>query len=181
MLESNIVPGSVRATRNGILETNLTVDYSSGTVELERDVNEDDYLEVRYRRGGAANRTGDLLFNWGNRLSFSDFATLELSTGLRWNAVPGRYSPAPYTHTGTVLGLATLIAGGGSFSSRTSIAGGYYSPDTTGMLRLDGMERTGMSVGLGEAVVYPASTPADPLLGQLGVSETTRGDLYSRI
>ncbi len=180
LLEQDIMRGSVRVIRNGIPESRFSFDYETGRLEFSEEIAADDHIEISYRRKAVTSSGGDLLFNWGNRIPFSDSLNLELCSGLRWNALPGAYTDQPYSRTGTMLALATIDGTSPRVSFVVSAAGGYNSPDTTGTLRLHGMEGTRTSIEITEDGVFPSSVPSDDYLLAMGVVREKRGTLHYR-
>ncbi len=178
---SDVVPGSVQILRNGITETRFDVDYQQGVITFLTEIAPDDRLVVSFRRKSSLANNGDILFAWGNTLSFSEALNLQLATGVRWNFLPGSYTDEAYSRTGSVVLSAGIDGTIGPLSYRASIGGAYTNPDTTGVMRLLGMESTGLEVYLSENTAYPAAPPADdsPFPTALfGVLETNRGKLY---
>jgi len=123
---------------------------------------------------------GDILFAWGNTLTFSEALNLQLATGVRWNLLPGSYTDEAYTRTGSVVASAGVEGTLGSLSYQASVAGAYTNPDTTGVMRLLGMESTGITVPLSENTAYVSSPPDgdDPSTSALDtLTHATRGKL----
>jgi hypothetical protein len=172
-LEPNIVPGSVRVTVNGITETRFEADPASGRVTFLFDVRSTDRIEIRYRVTSAGLSGGDILFAWRDTIAFSDAMKLSFAAGIRWNADPWSFSQKPYAKSGTILAQAGLSGEGENWSY--SVLGGvaYTNPDTTGVLRLFGMEGNSLVVDLSENNAFPAApavageTPAPATLSQL--------------
>ncbi len=164
-LEPDILPGSVRVRRNGMEESRFDLEPESGTLTFRTYIHPDDRLEIEYRRRGELLNNGDLLFAWGNRIPLADRLGLEVAAGLRWNFLPGTYAQAPYERTGAVVGSVSL-KGEGEALRWAAIAGvAYTNPDTTGVLRLLGMEKAAIEVPLGDETAVPAARPdpADPV------------------
>ena len=177
---SDIVPGSVQILRNGISETRFDVDYETGLITFLTEIAEDERLVVSFRRQSALANNGDILFAWGNTLTFSETLNLQLATGVRWNLLPGSYTDEAYTRTGCVVASAGVEGTLGPLSYQASVAGAYTNPDTTGVMRLLGMESTGINVPLSENTAYVASPPNgdDPLTSALDtLTHATRGKL----
>jgi len=138
---SDVVPGSVRILRNGITETRYEVDYELGTITFLAEIAEDDRLVVNFRRKESRVNNGDILFAWGNTLSFGEAFNLQLATGVRWNFLSGAFSEETYSRTGSVLASASADGTIGPLTYEASLGGAYTNPDTTGVLRLLSMER----------------------------------------
>ena len=138
---SDVVPGSVQILRNGITETRFEVDYELGTITFFTEIAEDDRLVVSFRRKESQVNNGDILFAWGNTLSFGEALNLQLATGVRWNFLSGSFSEETYSRTGSVLASAGLNGTIGPLTYEASLGGAYTNPDTTGVLRLLSMEQ----------------------------------------
>jgi len=174
VLEDNIIPGSVYVLKNGIEENRFEVDYNSGKITFNTEILPDDFLEIRYSRMGISERGGDLIFDWGNRIRLSKNVLLELATGFRWNILSGSYTEEEYEHTGGIVASAGVSAVGKNYNVSTSVGAGYSMPDTTGTLRIAGMEDSGTNVEINEDNIYPSSVPADIP----GLTRENRGKLF---
>ncbi len=160
-LEPDILSGSVSVTRNGTPETRFTVDAGTGQVTFLTPIGATDRLEITYKKKGALLDNGDLVLAWGNRFALREPFVADLAAGFRWNALPGAYSEKPFTRTGAVLVSGGVSGSLDNFSLDAQTAVSYAHPDTTGRLRLAGMEASGLEVPLDENVALPASAP-DP-------------------
>lgn len=178
VLESDIVPGSVQVTVNGVTETRFEVDASSGTLVLLFDVRPTDRIEVRWRKASAGLSGGDILLTWRDRIPLSQSITLDLSAGLRWNADPWSYSPEPYARSGTLIAAVGLRGTGKDLDWSVQAGAAFTNPDTTGILRLFGMEGHSLGIDLSEEAAYPASPPDASSIPGLG--QANRGELLYR-
>ncbi len=159
-LAQNIVTGSVSVKRNGMDETRFDVDYASGIITFHTTINADDRLEVTYSVAQGLENNGDILFVWGNVLPFSELFTLDIATGVRWNMLPGAYSEQAYSRTGVVLTSLSMHGKNENLSYKAATALSFSNPDTTGILRLLGMEDKGIYLSITEDMAYPAAEPA---------------------
>jgi hypothetical protein len=166
VLESDIVPGSVQVSINGVPETRYEVDSVSGKLTLEVPVLPTDRIDVSWQKAEPGTTGGDILFAWRDRIPITDSITLALEAGIRWNANPWTYSQQPYAKSGTVIAAASVSGQTGNVSWSAQAAAAYTNPDTSGILRLFGMEGNGLAVDLSEENAYPASKPTDPALTQ---------------
>ena len=158
-LGSDVVPGSVQVLRNGVTENRFEFDPSLGAVEFLTEIAPDDRLVITFRRKQALAGNGDLLFIWGNTIPLGDAHTLQVATGLRWNVVPGTYTEEAYERTGSALVSAGLQGEVGPLRYEVSAAVGFTNPDTTGRMRLLGMEGQGREISLSESTAWPAAPP----------------------
>ncbi|MGA2641007.1 MAG: hypothetical protein ABSG21_08890 [Spirochaetia bacterium] len=178
VLEANIEPGSVQVTINGVAETRFDMEPVSGKVTLHVDVLPTDRIEVTYRKADAGVSGGDILFAWRDSIPLSDATTLSLSAGVRWNANPWTYSQVPYSKSGTVIATAGIDGKTDNLEYSAQAGASYTNPDTTGILRLFGMEGNSINVDLSEDNAYPASLPDPTEIPSL--TQANRGLLYYR-
>ena len=80
-----------------------------------------------------------------------------MASGLRWNVVPGTYTEEAYKRTGSALVSAGLQGEVGPLRYEVSAAAGFTNPDTTGRMRLLGMEGQGREISLSESTAWPAA------------------------
>ena len=107
----------------------------------------------------AERNADDIVFGWGNKFPFSPLASLEVALGLRWNILPGSYSETAYSKTGALVFSTALSGQAEHFSYRLSGALSYSNPDTTGIMRLAGMEGNGLTVEPSEDLGAPCAAP----------------------
>jgi hypothetical protein len=179
-LEADIEAGSVQVRVNGIAENRFEVDPSSGKLTLLMTILPTDRIEVTYRKAVQGTTGGDILFAWKDQVPLADWATLTLSAGIRWNANPWTFSQEPYSKSGTVMaavgidGKTDLL----SYSAQAGVA--YTNPDTTGVLRLFGMEGSSIGIDLSEELAYPASAALLPTGLLFQPTQVNRGELIYR-
>ena len=176
VLEEDIVAGSVQLTLNGVSETRFEVEPESGTLTLLFDVRATDRIDARWRKASEGLSGGDILFTWRDRIPLSQAIQLDLSAGIRWNADPWSYSQEPYAKSGTLIASAGLTGKGKNVDWSVEAAAALTNPDTTGILRLFGMEGHSLPVSLSEESSYPGSPPGDEL-GVPTLDESNRGKL----
>ena len=162
-LGADVVPGSVQVLRNGVAENRFELDADLGVVSFLTEIAPADRLVITFRRKQSLAGNGDLLFVWGNTIPLGDAHVLQLATGLRWNAVPGTYTEEAYARTGSALVSAGMQGEAGPLRYEVSAAAGITNPDTTGRLRLLGMEGRGMVIPLSESTAWPAAPPDNTL------------------
>ncbi|HET6451838.1 MAG TPA: hypothetical protein VFI08_11030, partial [Spirochaetia bacterium] len=178
-LEANIDPGSVQVTVNGMPETRFQVEPVSGTLTPQFDILPTDRIEVTYRKAEQGVSGGDILLAWRNELPLSETTALSFSAGMRWNANPWSFSQEPYTKSGTVIATAGIDSKSDRLSYSAQAGVSYTNPDTTGILRLFGMEGNSTQLDLSEDDWYPASAPGSEITG-LTLDQSHRGLLYYR-
>jgi hypothetical protein len=176
-IEANIVPGSVQVLVNGVNESRFEVEPVSGRLTLLTGVLPTDRIDITYSKTGQGIAGGDILFAWRDQIPLSDSIRLSFSAGIRWNANPWTFSQQPYAKSGTIIATAGIEGQGENLSYSAEAGVAYNNPDTTGILRLFGMEGNSTSIDLSEENAFPASTP-DPSIP--GLDQTERGLLYYR-
>ncbi len=182
-LEQNIEPGSVQVTINGITETRFQVDAVSGTLTFQIPIQATDRIDVTYRIAQQGLSGGDILLAWEDTITLSPDLNLVLSAGIRWNADPWSFTQEAYTKSGTIIGAVGLNGKGKNYSWMAQGAVSFTDPDTTGILRLFGMEGHAIDLDLSEDLVYPASAPNgasyfSPVAALNTLTQGNRGFLY---
>ncbi|GAB4365132.1 MAG: hypothetical protein Kow009_01890 [Spirochaetales bacterium] len=176
-LSPDVIPGSVRVFRNGREETLFSVDYETGTVALPYEPASSDRIEIYYRTESGQGAGGDVLFGVGSSVQWSDELKSKFALGVRWNVLKGSYSTDPNDHPG-VLGLSSQVTyQKENLKLITDGAIVYYNPDTSGLLRLLGMEGYDLSLGISKNNAFPASIPASSFFGG-ALTQDNRGKLF---
>jgi hypothetical protein len=180
-LEQNIVEGSVQATVNGITETRFTVDAKTGSLTFGIPILSTDRIVVTYRTTTDQVTGGDVLLAWRGEIPLADWATLTLGAGIRWNANPWTFSQEPYEKSGTVIASAGIEGKAGVLTYSAEAAVAYTNPDTSGIIRLFGMEGESIAVNLSEEYAFPAAAPVELADGLVtGLTQANRGRLLYR-
>lgn len=179
VLDSDLVPGSVTVLRNGFTETRFEVDYGSGQMVFLTEILGTDLLEVRYRRSALASAGGDLLYAWSAAIPVSDLLSLTFYAGGRWNLSSATHTEKTNTRTGMAIAGAHADGEAGGFSWSADAAVAVTNPDTTGVLRLFGMEGRSYGLSMEESAGYPAAPPVDSGIPELALlTQANRGILY---
>ncbi|MFO8065455.1 MAG: hypothetical protein R6V29_12600, partial [Spirochaetia bacterium] len=160
-IDGNVVPGSVTVLRNGVEDPSFEVDYGNGVITSPFPIYPNDVIEVVYRVYGSGGG-GDLLFASGNRISLGTQTDLTLALGTKWNVLRGAYSEAPTDHPGSVTASAAVEHESDYFSGYIDGAVQLSVPDTTGYLRLLGMEEKETEVPAADGNMFPAAAPGAP-------------------
>ncbi|MCK5197004.1 MAG: hypothetical protein KAR21_01555, partial [Spirochaetales bacterium] len=171
-LGDNVLDGSVAVTINNIDEYRYSFDPDSGTVNFGFPIPSDAQIEIRYRTMAGSGMGGDLLMGLGSKFNFSDKLFLETGAGLRWNVLDSEYTEQPGEAAGSILGTAGLTYTGENLDFRLDAGISVYNPNTTGILRLAGMNKNGFSIPVSADFLYPAAPP------ESGVVPGVRGKLY---
>ncbi|MFP4703955.1 MAG: hypothetical protein ACLFMV_04030, partial [Spirochaetaceae bacterium] len=159
-IDANVVPGSVTVLRNGVEDPSFDVDYDNGVISSPVPVYPTDVIEVVYRVYGSGGG-GDLAAALGNRISLDPRTDLTLALATRWNVLRGNYSTSPADHPGSVTASASVEHERENFSGYLDGAVQLSVPDTTGYLRLLGMEEKETEVPAADGAMFPAAAPED--------------------
>lgn len=174
-LDSDIIPDSVSVQINEVDENRFTVNYTSGIITFNRYIHPNDRIKVRYKKKGGSSGNGDLLFAWGNTFNLMEQLSLELATALRWNILPGSYTEKSFSRTGAIMGMAALKSSSDNHDLNLTTGFSYNHPDTTGIMRVVSMEKTGFMIDLSENNFYPAYPPSLP---SAGYDSLNRGKIF---
>ncbi len=170
------MPGSVQVTINGVSETRFQVDAASGNLTFQVPIQPTDQIDVTYRKAEQGLSGGDILFAWEDTIDLKNSLFLTFSAGLRWNADPWSFTQEAYSKSGTMIAAVEMQKKAENFAWLAQGAVSFTDPDTTGILRLFGMEGNSINLDLSEDQAYPASVPQET--GVLALSQQTRGYLY---
>ena len=175
---SDAVPGSLTVTVNGERDNRYSADYSKGTVEFVRPVLPDTRIELEYTVYSGSG--GNILAVQGNRIQPAEGMELKSAIGLEWNLAPRAFSTPGRKYPGRMVASAEYSA---EWKKQrfNAIAGlSLSSSDTTGMLRVFGMEEEARSIELIPENIFPSAVPQQKLGGAGGVepSRSNRGTLY---
>ncbi len=173
---TDVIPGSVRVFRNGREEQLFSVDYEKGTVSLPYEPASSDRIEIYYRTASGQGAGGDILFGMGNSIQWSDALEGKIALGVRWNVLKGSYSSEPTDHPG-IVGISSQVSY--KKENLNLIADGaivYYNPDTSGLLRLLGMEGYNLTLEISKNNAFPSSIP-DPSFFGGTLNQDNRGRL----
>jgi len=160
-LGTGVVPGSVVVHVNGVRVKGVRVS-ADGRLSFSRFIYLDDWIEVSFQIEGSRFTGGDLFIYQGNRFQLAPRLSLELAESMRWNfnreRAVSEYGESPGAITmATALDWKTDNAGV-RFSGDATLS----TPDTTGNLRLFGMEDGGLSLVFLESTLFkaPSSIPS---------------------
>jgi len=177
---ADTIPGSVTVTRNGSVTNAYRINYSSGSVMMDREVLPGDVIKITYRTYGPEGSGGDLLFASGNTFALSDYLTLKAALGVKWNVLTNSYSTSPDDYPGSVTTSAKLSYQKDNFKGSIDGALQLSVPDTTGKLRLLGMEDKRTEFPASDSAMVPSAPPGDlsSAGGPSGLDNSNRGKLF---
>jgi hypothetical protein len=173
VLGSDVVPGSVRVTVNSLEERRFTFDKSTGRLTFQVEIAPTDRIEVHWRTADVGSAGGDVLLTWRDDIQLAENLGFWAAAGLRWNVGTGLTAGEPYARSGAVVAAAGIEGSVGALDWSINAAGSFANPDTTGVVRLHGMEGHSLVVDLSEELAWPSSPP-------LGSTQANRGKLLYR-
>ena len=154
-LGTNVVPGSVVVHINGVRDETVKVS-EDGRLSFSRFIYLDDWIEVGFRVESSRFSGGDLFIYQGNQFQLAPRLVLELAESMRWNInqerVVSEYGQSP----GAITVASTLDWETDNAGVRLSGDVTLSTPDTTGELRLFGMEDGGLSLVFLESTLVRA-------------------------
>lgn len=180
VLGSGVVPSSVQVTVNGLEERRFTFDSATGRVSFQVEIAASDRVEVRWRTADAAAAGGDLLLTWRDDVRLAENLGLWFAAGLRWNVGSGLTAGEPYARSGALVAAAGVEGSAGRLAWSVEAAGSFMNPDTTGVVRLHGMEGDSLVVDLSEELAWPSSPPSDSTGYAVPPTINNRGKLLYR-
>lgn len=175
-LGDNVLDGSVTVNINGFSEYRYTFDPDSGNVTFMFPVPSDAQIEISYRTKAATGMSGDLIMGLGSKFNFTDNFFMETGAGLRWNVQDSEYTEKAEEATGSILGTAGISYKTDNLDFKLDTGISIYSPNTTGIMRLAGMNKNGFDIPLSANYLYPAAPPESGGMGSLQPEK--RGRLY---
>ncbi len=177
-LSSDVIPGSVTVLRNGRREDAFSVDYATGLLTFPFEPAASDRIEIFYRTYSGEGEGGDILFGSGSTVELRKDLQLKVATGLRWNVLKGSYSAEAGDHEGFLGASARLAYNGEKLRAAADGAVMYMNPDTSGLLRLMGMEKHEMELEMSKYNMFPSSIPAPGSPYADGMTGANRGRLF---
>lgn len=171
-LGDKVLDGSVSVTMNGLDEYRYTFSPDSGNVTFLFPVPGDAQIDIKYRTMASTGTSGDLLIALGSQFNFSDNFSMDTGLGLRWNVLDSSYIEQPGDASGSIIGTAGLSYKGDNIDFKLDAGLSVYSPNTTGILRLAGMNNAGFNVPISSNLLYPSAPSVS------GIATGTRGILY---
>lgn len=173
LLPANYVPGSVRVIRNGLATGAYSV-ADDGEITFTRPLTQTDAVRVLFRTTSGA-ESGDLILGAGNRINVTDSVTVEAAAGVRWKPIAAEYTTVPGSHPGYFAASSSVTYDGGQTANAyMDIGASYAIPDTTGVLRIAGMDGKGTNLAISPSRLFPAPEPEGPLWAGLN----DRGRLF---
>lgn len=179
---SNALEGSVEVLRNGVPTGNFTFNPDTGEINFFIPPASGERIDIRYRSQTSKAVGGDIYAVTANTFQLSEKWSADLNAGLRWNADPNAFITEQGEADGSILTSGRISYSSENFSF--SLEGGVdvSSPNTTGRLRLFGMDDTAFPVSLNVENLYPgAPVSVSQYTGtSFDLHHSNRGALYYR-
>src|SRR6056297_2220357 len=160
-LGSNALEGSITVLRNGVPEQRFTFNPDTGELNFFIPPSRNERIDIRYRTTSAQAIGGDIFAAAINRFSFNEQWSADLNLGLRWNADPNAYITEPGEAEGSMLTAGRLAYRSDRFGFALESGINVRSPNTTGRLRLYGMNDSAFPVSINGELMYPGAPVTD--------------------
>ncbi|MDR2048249.1 MAG: hypothetical protein LBP69_02215 [Treponema sp.] len=184
VIGTDVVAGSVQVYRGGILDSQVSYDSGSGTVQLSSPVGFNEVIRITYLKRSEERRLGSLAAGVGlvykpEEKPFS----WEAALGLRWNVGQETYTEEGAVSPGTVGFGGRAAWDYDRLKASVSLGLGFEHPDTTGLYRIAGMEgNSEVVMGLSTSAAFISQAPSvtQELPFSLNLSLSKRADLVYR-
>ncbi|MDC7235994.1 MAG: hypothetical protein PQJ58_22410 [Spirochaetales bacterium] len=161
-LGTNLIKGSVTVYVNGVEDKSVQVNYDTGEITFSRYIFPEDRIIITYRTESTGLGGGDLFMAQGNRLFLNERTTLELAESLRWTLPEDQMTEEAGESPGLVELAATMFYESENLNAMVNGSVNIATADTSGNLRLLGMDKEGFSFSVGEDQLVPAERELTP-------------------
>ncbi|MDZ7793811.1 MAG: hypothetical protein U5P10_09030 [Spirochaetia bacterium] len=156
-LGSNALEGSITVLRNGVPEQRFTFNPDTGELNFFIPPSQNERIDIRYRTTSAQAVGGDIFAAAVNRFKFNEQWSGDLNLGLRWNADPNAYITEVGEAEGSMLAAGRLSYQSDRLNFEIESGVNVRSPNTTGRLRLFGMDNSAYPVSMNSELMYPGA------------------------
>ncbi len=154
---SSIISGSLVVYRNGSATTDYVLE--DGVITFTDDVGDSERIRLTYRTTSSSDTGADILSAVGSVIKLgTEGDLLKTGIGFRWNT-GGGYAETEGEHPGSLLASAEISGARDTFSYYLRGGVSLSTSDTTGKLRLFGMEENRLSVPCSDDTLFPSSVP----------------------
>lgn len=187
---TNIIKGSVKVYVNGVEDKSAEVNYETGEIFFSRYIFPEDRIIVSYRTESIGLGGGDLFLAQGNRIFINENTSVELAESLRWTLPENQMTEEAGESPGLVELAGTMFHETDNFNAMINASVNISTSDTSGNLRLMGMEKSGYTFSIAEDQAvsseldltpdlgYPLTTNRESLLYKDFESTNTGGQTY---
>lgn len=159
---TNLISGSVKVYVNGVEDKSVEVNYETGEIFFSRYIFPEDRIIVTYRTETVGLGGGDLFMAQGNRLFINDNTTVELAEALRWTLPENQMTEEAGESPGLVELAGTYFYESENLNAMVNGSLNISTSDTSGNLRILGMEDSGYSFSVSEDQVVTAEQDLTP-------------------
>jgi hypothetical protein len=164
-LGSDVIPGTIVVTRNGIPDTAFRFDEDSGILQLDKMPGAAESIKIAWYKTDQSARNGTLTVAGGFRYRPSAPLELSLASALKWNTSKDGYTTYTDTSPGTYLVSTGAAWKTENLKASTAFAFEVAVPDTTGFYRINGMDTTGNTLYPASSWYETVSSSISPVLG----------------
>jgi len=154
---TNALEGSIVILRNDLPATNFSFNPETGEINFFTPPSAGERIDITFRSQTSKAVGGDLFAVTANKFSFGEYWSADLNVGLRWNADSNAYISEEGEAEGAVLTSGRVQYSTDQFSF--SLEGGVNvsNPNTTGRLRLFGMDDSAFPLSPDIENLYPGA------------------------
>ena len=135
------VPGTVRVSKNGILDSGATYDPKSGTITLSSAIAASDHIYATWYEDSESADSGAITAAAGFEYRPTNQVTGDISLATRWTYAGGKkYADSEYTAPGFVTLASRIKYEGKNLTLSNTAAASLESENTTGKFRILGMD-----------------------------------------
>ncbi len=176
-LGSGVIQGSVEVYINGNKSSSASVDYDTGKLTFSQYIFSSDRIKVTYRTETVDLSGGDLLFAQGNRFYPADNLQFYVAEMFRWNSSDSSSSSLDETSQGGITVAGGMEYTAKNFNLELNSTVSLQTDDTSGILRVQGMEDSGYSFSISESLLK--QTPESVYGGSGTRADLTYTDYFS--
>ena len=160
---TDVVPGSVLLTRDGVPDAAVSYDQASGIVTLQEPASLNEVIRIAFLKRSDERRFGSFAAGLGAIYGNEGPLSARAAFGLRWNVSDSAFSEAGESNPGTAGFGGEVAWKGKELAADLRLALRARQSDTTGLLRIAGMEGFDAALPLSESAAFP-SPGASPLV-----------------
>lgn len=168
-LGTNVLEGSITVQRNGVPEQRFSYNPDTGELSFFIPPGRNERVDITFRTASARSVGGDIFAATVNRFTFNEHWSANFNAGLRWNADPNAYIVEPGESEGSILAAGRLTYQSDNVRFELESGLNVLSPNTTGRLRLFGMDDSAFPIQIHPELMYPG---APVTTGTTGAYET---------
>lgn len=165
-LGSDVIPGTIIVTRNGIPDTDFKFDEDSGILQLASMPLASETIKITWFKTDQTARNGTLTIAGGFKWRPSKPLEFSAASALRWNTSKDGYTTSTDSSPGSYLVSTGVSWKTDNLKASTAFAFDVQVPDTTGFYRILGMDTTADTLYPSSIWYETVSTSISPVLGK---------------